>query len=188
MSLLSFPLRLRRSPRLFLPAAPYVGGTGFVVWFVGFDPLWSVAIAAILLAVGSTVAGSSYDCESMWPNQAPKALRGTRLATATLEQSLLACDRLARPKAVRLVRALVINEREDQLARAQVVRQLRALLAADVRSHGFDPAQQFEQIAARFGPETASMLQLRNQDPVTTAAIERCLKAIEQAATFPENQ
>lgn len=141
--------------------------TAFVVWFVGFDVRWATAAALVIGGVGGAIATLSFDESQPWDAHARETRRGIRLAVATIEQSLAACDRLARPAAVRRVHAMLSSERDDHLARATVVRQVRALL----------------------DPDAFATLLPDDGTPVTTAAIARCLDAIEHHdTTTPESR
>lgn len=175
------------SPTLIVTGLLTLLGTVCTVWFFGFDLAWSVSVAVVLTAVGVLITRFAFDEGTPWPEQPATALRGTRLATNTIEQALAATDRLARPQLARSLRAVVINEREDQLARAQLLRHVRALLTSEARRHGLDPAQQPAQMAELFGEEAVTVLQSHNNAVVNTANIARCLDAMTRAAhTSPE--
>lgn len=170
------------SPKLIITSVLSLLATVFTVWFFGFDVIWSVPVALVLLAAGALIAHFSLHDGSAWIEQPTKALRGTRLAASTIEQALAATDRLARSQLARSLRAIVINEREDQLARAQLLRQIRGLLTTEARRQGLDPAQQPAQVADLFGEEAMTLLRMHNNAAVDTAIIARCLDAMERAA------
>ena len=102
------------------------------VWFMGFDLYWSVASALAFAPIVALLANVGLEDDAPWDPLWRESPRGIRLTIAAIEQSLEACDRLAKksPAAVRLVRALLHDERDDRLARTTVVRRVRALLIA----------------------------------------------------------
>ena len=98
-----------------------------------------------------------------------------------MEESLAACDRLARPAITRPLRVLLTNEREDRLARGTLTRQMRALLLAELRAQGLAPTHQTDEaVVALLGPDALTVLQPNDNTPITSAAIARCLDAIER--------
>lgn len=182
------PLMQRRGPlQLYIIGVVSLLATAFTVWFFGFDIAWSVSVASVLTTTGVLITRFAFDDGAGWPERPAQALRGTRLATSTLEQALTATDRLARPQLARSLRAVVINERDDHLARTQLLRHVRTLIGTEARRHGLDPAQQPAQVAKLFGEEAVTVLQSHNHAVVTTATIARCLDAMTRAAhTSPE--
>ena len=161
-----------------------VGGAVFA-WYIGFDPLWAVAMVMAMGAVGAAVAklGSEEDTAWALPEDAPPP--GIRRDVAALAGSLAACDRLARPAAVRWMRALLIPEREDRVTRTTAMRRMAALLEAELRARGLDPADRShdEAVGALLGPDAIAILRPNDGSPVTTASIERCLYAVERLST-----
>lgn len=159
-------------------------GAVFVVWFVGFDVFWAVAAVLAVGPVIGVIATLTFDEPAPWEPRARETPRGTRLAVAVSEQSLAACDRLARPTAVRRMRALLIPERDDRLARATIVRQMRALLIVALHDRGLAPADRSDDaVVALLGLDALTILQPNDSNPVTTAAIARCLDAVERLGT-----
>lgn len=134
----------------------------FSVWFAGFSLLWAVATVFVVGAVGIVVATRTFDEPARWAPPAGDTPRGVRLAVTTIEQSLAACDRLARPPLVRRLRALIVAERDERPAR-EMVRRMHALMGSDADA----------------------MLEPRGGGPVTSATIERCLDALERQSLTP---
>lgn len=156
----------------------------FGVWFVGFDPLWAVATVLAVGSVGLVFAEVKFEEQAGWDPAARETPRGVRLAVPTMEESLAACDRLARPPITRPLRVLLTNEREDRLARGALVRQMRALLLAELRAHGIAPSHQTDEaVIALLGPDALTVLQPTDNNPVKSAAITRCLDAVERLST-----
>src|SRR5689334_9154598 len=87
-------------------------GVGFGVWLAGFDELWAVAATLAVGAVGGAIATFAFDESARWEAPPRTTPRGTQLAVAMIEQSLAACDRLARPASVRWLVALLNPERD----------------------------------------------------------------------------
>lgn len=134
----------------------------FSVWFAGFSLLWAVATVLVVGVVGAVVATRSLDEPARWVPSAGDTPRGVRLAVTTIEQSLAACDRLARPPLVRRLRELIVAERDERPAR-EVVRRMRALL----------------------GPDALTILPPHDGAAITSTTIERCLDAIERQTLTP---
>ena len=164
-------------------------GAAWVVWFLGLNPLWAVATVLAVGPVGAALTTLKFEEDATWDPPEPETARGSRIAMATIEQSLAACDRLARPTAVRQLRAIVISEREDRLARPTAVRRMRALLAAELHERGVDPANASHEhtIVTLLGPDALPVLQPNESTPVTAGAIERCLDAVERPSTKPNS-
>lgn len=177
--------RPRRTPNVLHVAAGAVlaCAVAFIVWFIGFDVLWSIAAAVAVLAVSAAIATSSPDEYTVWLPPPRRTPRGTRLAVSTLEQSLAACDRLARPSAVRQLRALLFPEREDRASRLHVLRQLRALLVTELHDRGIDPTTSLDEAVQLLGPDASAVLQPHNDTPITASTVARCLDAVERNAT-----
>jgi hypothetical protein len=134
---------------------------------------------------GASRVGGSHGASSSSVRVAP---RSTRLTVATIEHALAACDRLARPRAIRTLQALVYAERDDRLARLTVMRQLRALLIAELYDRGHDRGlasadASDEAVARLLGPTARAILEPHDDHPVSSAAIARCLDAIERFDT-----
>lgn len=152
------------------------------VWFMGLDPFWSAAATLAVVPVGAFLASLTFEDDPEFDAPLREAPRGVRLVMATMERSLAACDRLARPSAVRRLRAFLIAEREDRLARSTSVRRMRTLLIAELHNRGVYPAGQAEEDAmvALFGPDALIILHTSDDNPVTAAVIARCLDAVER--------
>ena len=163
-------------------AALIAMGGGVIVWFVGFDPLWAVASVIAVGAVGAAVATLRIDENAAWDDPGRGPPPGIRRDVATIAASLAACDRLARPKSVRWMRALLVSDREDRLARSTAMRRMRALLNAELNDRGLDPGDRSgdEAIIALLGPDAIAILHPSDGKPVTAAAIVRCLDAVER--------
>lgn len=157
----------------------------WVVWFLGLDPFWAVATVLTVGPVGAALTTLKFEEDATWDPTEPETARGSRIAMATIEQSLAACDRLARPTAVRQLRAILISEREDRLARPTAIRRMRALLVAALHDRGLDPtnASHEHTLVTLLGPYALIVLQPSESTPVTTTAIERCLDAVERLST-----
>jgi len=166
-------------------AVAIVAGLG--VWFVGLDLLWAIATVLVVGPVAAVLATLGAADEASWQPPARETPRGIRITVAILEESLLACDRLARPTAVRQLRALAIAERDDLLARSTLMRRLRALLVAELRARGLDATDRThdQAVVALLGPDAFTILQPNNDTPITAAAITRCLDAVEQLGPEP---
>jgi hypothetical protein len=162
--------------------AVIAGASAYGVWFLGFDPFWAVATVLAVAPVVALLATLKLEEEAPWDPSAGETPRGIRITVAILEQSLAACDRLARLPALRRLRALFIPEREDRLARATLVRRTRALLVAELRTRNIDPEDNVA-VMKLLGPDALAILQPQDNAPVTPAAIERCLDAVEQLGT-----
>jgi hypothetical protein len=163
-------------------AAAFVAA--FVVWFVGFDTRWAVAAVLVLGPVGAVLATRRFEEDAGWDPPARETPRGTRLAVAVIEESLAACDRLARPPLLQRLYRLLSSERDDRVARATVVRQTRALLLGALHDRGLDPAHlPDDDVVALLGADALPLLQQHDGLPVTSAAIARCLDVIERLGT-----
>lgn len=163
-------------------------GAAFIVWFVGFDPLWAMAAVLAVGPVGALLATRNLEDDPPWDLPGREAPRSTRLTVTTIERSLAACDRLARPPAIRRLQTLLFAERDDRLARLTVLRQLRALLVAELRDRGLDPAVgSNEALALLLGPDALAILQPHDDHPISAAAIARCLDAVERLGTTANN-
>ena len=160
-------------------------GAAVVVWFVGFDPFWAVATVMAMGGVGAAFAHFRFEEEAAWDLSEHEAPLGVRRDVATIAKSLTACDRLARPSAVRWMCSFLISEQEDRLARSTVVRRMRALLNAELHERGLNPSDQRddEAVVALLGPDAIAILHPNDGKPVTTAAIESCLDALERIST-----
>ncbi len=168
---------------------------GAAVWFVGFDAYWALAAVLSVGSVGPVLARLGFEDDAKWDQPGGETPRGIKLVMVTLEQSLAACDRLARLPAMRWMSAVLITERDDRMARATVVRRMRALLSAERHDHtldntighvfdrALDPVDRSAAVFARFGPDALTILQPNDGPPVTTAAIARCLDVIERLDT-----
>ena len=161
------------------------GGGAFAVWFVGFDPLWAAAMALAVGSVGAVFAVLKFEDSPPWDPPRRETPRGVRLAVPMMEESLAACDRLARPPITRPIRVLLTNEREDRLARGTIVRQMRALLLSELRAHGAPTNPSDAAVVALLGPDALTLLQPNDENPVTSAVIARCLDAVEQIHSAP---
>lgn len=157
-------------------------GVGFGVWSAGFDVWWSVATTLAVGTVGGAIASLTFDESAPWDPPVRTTFRGNRLTVAAIEQSLAACDRLARPSAMRWMHDLLNPERSDQLARSAIVRQLRTLIVAEMRDRGIDPPTSPDDVLALLGPDALAVLEPSTDNPVTSAAIARCLDAIDRLA------
>jgi hypothetical protein len=135
-------------------------GVGVIVWYAGFDLRWAITATLVAGAVGGAIATFTSDDAGPWDPYVGTIPRGSRLTAAAIQQSLAACDRLARPRVLRWTRAVLSSERDDRLARTAVMRQMRALL----------------------GPDAIALLQPRPDHPVTSSDIARCLDALERSA------
>lgn len=159
-------------------------GASYGVWFLGLDPLWSVATVLAVVPAAAALTTVRFEEDAAWDPPGQESPRGVRLAVVMIERSLAACDRLARPTAVRRVRAFLIAERDDRLARTTVVRRMRALLVAELQRHGLDTANRVHDhaIVALLGADALTILQPNDDTPVTSAAIARCLDKVEHLA------
>jgi hypothetical protein len=155
----------------------------FVVWSVGFDVSWAIAAVLAVGTVTGVITTLKFDEIVHWDAPTRETPRGTRLALVTIEQSLAACDRLARPTAIRQMRTVLFAERDDQLARSAIARQMRALLIAELHAHGITSLDQVDDVVALLGPHALTILQPSDGNPVTTAAITKCLDALNILAT-----
>jgi hypothetical protein len=162
-------------------AATAIGGA-LLVWFFGFDPLWSVAAVLAVGPAASVIAGLAFDESTPWERAAREVPRHTRLTVANIEASLAACDRLARPPIMRSMGALVMTERDDRAARLAIIRRMRDLLVAELAARGLD-ATDSSAVAALLGPDALTVLEPNEDTPVTAAAIARCLDRIERLDT-----
>lgn len=164
-------------------AAVSAGGA-FVVWFAGFDWLWAFATVLAVGSVGAAFSTLKFEEEASWAPPGRETPRGVRLTIPMMEESLAACDRLARPAVTRPIRVLLTNEREDRLARGTMVRQMRALLVAELRASGVAPAHQTDEaVVALLGPDALAVLQPNDENPVTSAVITSCLDALDRLNT-----
>ncbi len=100
------------------------------VWFMGFDVYWSVASVLAVVPIAALLATVGLEEDAPWDPLWRESPRGIRLTIAAIERSLDACDRLASPSAVRHLRTLLHDERDDRLARTTIERRVRALLIA----------------------------------------------------------
>lgn len=156
----------------------------FCVWFAGYDYIWSVATVLLFGSVGVGLGVLKFEEQSSWDLPARETPRGVGLTLPMMEQSLAACDRLARPAFTRPIQIVLSNERDDRLARGTLVRQVRALLVAELRAHGISHASQSdEKVVALLGHDALAVLQSDDDNPVTSVVISRCLDAIERLAT-----
>jgi hypothetical protein len=155
------------------------------VWFAGFDVFWAIATVLAVVPVGAFLANLAFEDDSPWDPPRRETPRGVRLVMATMERSLAACDRLARPTVVRRVQSVLFNERDDRLARLTMLRRLRTLLVNELQARGLDPAKPTDEdaVVALLGPDALTILQPHDANPVTTAAITRCLDAVERLGT-----
>jgi hypothetical protein len=160
-------------------------GAAVVVWFVGFDPFWAVATVMAMGVAAAAFGRFRFEEEAAWDRSQYEVPPGVRRDVATIARSLTACDRLARPSAVRWMRSLLIPEREDRLARSTAVRRMSALLNAELHDRGLDPADRSddEAVVALFGPDAIAILHPNDGTPVTTAAVESCLDALDRIRT-----
>ena len=169
--------------RVALVAVALTVGT-FLVWVAGFDVLWAIATVVAVGSVSVVVATLKLEEQDAWDPPARDTPRGIRLTVPVMEDALAACDRLARVSLAHPINALLNNERDDRLARGIIVRQMRALLVAELRAHGINPAQQNDDaVIALLGASALDVLQPNDDDPVTTAIIASCLDAVERLAT-----
>lgn len=157
---------------------------GYLVWIAGLDAWWAATTVLVLLPVAALFAISTFSEPLLWPEPVREPPRGIRLTVTTIEQSLAACDRLARPPILRRLRELSVAERDDKQARA-IVRQMRALLIVALRDRGLDASRDVEQIAATLGTDALTILQPDQGEPITSAMITRTLSAIERLASTP---
>lgn len=156
----------------------------FVVWFAGFNWLWAIATVLAFGSVGVVLATLKFEEQARWDPPGRETPRGIRLAIPLMEESLAACDRLARPAITRPIRLLLTNERDDRLARGTMVRQMRALLVAELRASGVAPAHQTDEaVVALLGPDALAVLQPNDENPVTSAVITSCLDALDRLDT-----
>lgn len=155
------------------------------VWFAGFDVFWAIATVLAVGAVGALLATLAFEDDAPWEPPRRETPRGVRLVMATMERSLAACDRLARPTVMRRVQSVLFSERDDRLARLTMLRRMRALLVTELRSRGLDPAKAIDEdaVVALLGPDALTILQPHDANPVTTAALTRCLDAVERLDT-----
>lgn len=143
--------------------------------------MWAVATVLAFGSVVAVLATLKFEEHPPWDLPGRETPRGIHLTFPMLEESLAACDRLARPPVMRRIRSMAVNERNDQLARATMVRQMRALFVAELRVRGVDPAHQpDEAVVALLGLDALTVLEPNDNNPVTTAAIASCLDAVER--------
>jgi hypothetical protein len=83
------------------------------------------------------------------------------------------------------MRSLLIPEREDRLVGSTAVRRMHALLNAELHERGLNPSDPSddEAVVALLGPDAIAILHPNEGTPVTTAAIESCLDALERIST-----
>ena len=163
-------------------------GAVFIVWFVGFDVRWAVAVVLAVGPVGALLATRTLEDHAPWDRPARETPRSTRLTVTAIERSLAACDRLARPPAIRRLQSVLFAERDDRLARLTVLRRVRSLLVAELHDRGLDPADGSAEAMDRLlGPDARSILQPHDDHPITTVAIARCLDAVERLDTTANN-
>lgn len=159
-------------------------GAVYGVWFAGLDWLWAVATVLAVGSVGLVFATLKFEDAASWDPPGRETPRGVRLAVPMMEESLAACDRLARPRITRPIRAVLSNEREDRMARGAIVRQMRALVLAELRAHGVAPADQTDEaVVALLGRDALTVLQPDDDNPVTSAVIASCLDAVDRLPT-----
>jgi hypothetical protein len=158
------------------------------VWFVGFDLYWSVASVLAVVPVAALLATIGLEEDAPWDPLWRESPRGVRLTVAAIERSLDACDRLARPAAVRQVNALLHDERNDRMARTSIVRRMRALLVAELNHRGLDAASRRDDDAtlALIGTNAHNILRPTDDNPVTAAAIAECVDVIERLSAQPK--
>lgn len=158
---------------------------GFLVWFVGFDVLWALATVLGVGTVGVALIDLGAEEAPVWQPHMAETPRGARLEVAVIADSLTACDRLARPPALRRMLALLIAEHDDRLSRAVVVRRMQGVLITELQPRGLDPTDRStdEAVMALLGRDAIAILRPDERNPVTTAGIERCLGAIERLRT-----
>jgi hypothetical protein len=174
--------RAARLTLIVIVGAAAAFGVGIAVWYAGFDALWSVATTLAVGAVGGVIATLTFEGAAPWDPQLRPTPRATQLTVATIEQSLAACDRLARPSSMRWMHVLLNPERNDQLARSAIVRQLRTLIVAEMHDRGIDSAASPDDVRALLGPDAHAVLEANTDTPVTSAAIARCLDAMDRLA------
>lgn len=161
-----------------------IAGVG--VWIAGFDTLWAVATVLATGAVGVALAGLKFEELALWDPPGRETPRGIRLVLPMMEQSLAACDRLARPPVTRPLRMLLTNEREDRLARGRIVRQIRAVLVAELRARGITAANHSDEtVIALLGRDALTVLEPTDSNPVTSEIIASCLDAVERLSIEP---
>ncbi len=155
------------------------------VWIAGFDPFWAIATVLAVGPVGAFLASLAFEDDAPWDPPRRETPRGVRLVMATMERSLAACDRLARSTLVRRLQSLLFAERDDRLARGTIIRRMRALLVTELLARGLNAAAQTDEdaVVALLGPDVLTILQPHDANPVTTAAITRCLDAVERLGT-----
>jgi hypothetical protein len=155
------------------------------VWFAGFDVFWAIATVLAVGPVGALLANLAFEDDAPWDPPRRETPRGVRLEMATMERSLAACDRLARPTIVRRVQSVLFNERDDRLARLTMLRRLRTLLVTELHARGLDPAKATDEdaVIALLGSDALTILQPNDANPVTSAVITRCLAAVERLGT-----
>jgi hypothetical protein len=159
--------------------------TAVGVWYMGLDSFWAIAAVLAVGPVGAFLASLGFEDDAPWDPPRRETPRGVRLVMATMERSLAACDRLARPTLVRRLQAVLFSERDDRLARLTILRRMRALLVTELQARGLDPAKATDEdaVVALLGPDALTILQPHDANPVTTAAITRCLDAVEHLGT-----
>ena len=158
----------------------------FAVWFSGFSWLWGVATVLAVGSVGAVLATLKFEDLPTWDPPGRDTPRGIRLIVPMMEESLAACDRLARPAITRPIRVLLTNEREDRLARGTITRQMRALLVTELHARGIVPGQQTDEaVVGLLGPDALTVLQLNDDNPVTSVVIARCLDAVDRLYPAP---
>jgi hypothetical protein len=129
----------------------------FMVWFVGFDIPWAVTTVFVVGPISAVLVTRSSSPRGTWDVPTPPTPRGTRLDCALLIQSLAACDRLARPDAVRRLQTLHHNERDDRTSRSFALRRVRTLL----------------------GPDAPALLDPHHPHPVSATDVARCLDLLD---------
>lgn len=152
------------------------------VWFAGFDRFWAIATVLAVGPVGALLAGLRFEEDAPWEPPRRETPRGVRLVMATMERSLAACDRLARPAFMRTMQGMFFAERDDRLARLTIVRRMRTLLVAELRPRRLDPANRAhdDAVVALLGPDALAMLQPHDSNLITTNTIARCLDAVDR--------
>ena len=155
------------------------------VWFAGFDVFWAIATVLAVVPVGAFLASLAFEDDAPWDPPRRETPRGVRLVIATMERSLAACDRLARPTVVRRLQSVLFSERDDRLARGTIIRRMRTLLVTELQIRGLDPAKATDEgaVVALLGSDVLTILQPHDANPVTTDTITRCLDVVERLGT-----
>jgi hypothetical protein len=171
-----------------------VGATGLVgavvVWLMGYDPLWAVATVLGVGAVAVAFTNLGFDEDIEWDpprHETPPGFRRDFVAiAASLNPSALArFDRL-----FNIGNALASLTGRDAATRHRPARltaegRMRGLLIAELHDRGLDPASPStdDAVLALLGSAAIAILRPDHSRPITTAAIESCLDAVERLAT-----